>query len=169
MRHFPRLLANRYGVALGLIVIIAVIVGVGKALGAAALTLPTGSATGAAVSTASAEPDDGQDSPDAPLAPSTSPGAAVPQSVAVSFATAWLHHDGVSGQAWFSAVSRYSTESLKNELTGVDPAGVPASQITGPPSDIPHDASFVEIAMLVDSGTLTLRLLASHGRWLVDG
>jgi len=169
MRQVLRLLGNRFGVALGIVVVVAAVVAVARVAGAPP-PAPPPAGTAAAPSTAlSAEPDDGQDSPEPAISPSTSPGTAAPLAVAASFTTAWLHHTGVDPAQWLAGMRPYCTDSLAAELTGVDPAGVPASRTAGPAQLVPQDATFAQVVVPLDSGTLTLRLLATAGRWLVDG
>ena len=43
----------------------------------------------------------------------------------------------------------YLTSNLASELTGVDPAGVPASQVTGQITLIYHDTNFVEATVRI--------------------
>lgn len=169
MRRLLRLIGNRYGVSLGLIVVVVAIVVAAKALGGGTRAQLGGDPAPAATSTASTEPDDGEDSPPAPIAPSVSAGAADPGTVAVDFAKAWLHHDGVSAQQWYDGLAKYATANLRDQLTGVDPAGVPASTITGAATLTPHDVGYAVVTIPVDSGLLTLRMLGTSGRWLVDG
>ena len=55
-------------------------------------------------------------------------------------------------------------------MLGVDdPADVPADRATGPVRVENRGAAFVEATVPVGSGTLRLRLVATNGRWLVDG
>jgi hypothetical protein len=182
MRVVLRLLGNRYALA-GLLVlgIGAVLVGARLAGGAAGPPpLTTGAGSPGAVASVpggsavglSTQDDDGVDeggAPDSPGQPSTSPGAAGPLAVANLFTTAWLRHTGVSAQDWYAGLRGYLTAQLADELSGVDPAGVPANRATGTATLIPHDAGFAEVTVPLDTGTLTLRLLATGGRWLVDG
>ncbi|GAA5196974.1 hypothetical protein GCM10023322_67160 [Rugosimonospora acidiphila] len=171
MRHVLRILGSRYGAAAALIVVIALIVGIGKVVGGGS-HLPTSGAGSLGVPVASAttsqQPDDGVAGSPTPPAPSTSPGAPDPQTVANSFTRAWLHHTGVTAQQWFDGIAPYSTDTLKSELTGADPATVQASSVSGDPSIVDRSESYVEIVIPLDAGTLTLGLAADDGRWLVD-
>jgi hypothetical protein len=173
MRHVLRLLGNRYGIALTLVVVVAVVVVSAKLLGYGSSNANTRSPddTGPAVTTTvSAEPDDGLDEPSGPPpGPSTSPGAAGPETVAVDFAKAWLNHTGISAANWHAALSRYATRTLADQLADTDPAGVPASRITGKPNVVNHTESLVDVAIPLDAGTVSLRVVATDGRWLVDG
>jgi hypothetical protein len=117
----------------------------------------------------SEDEDDGVDAPEATPAPSTSRGATPPVTLATDFVTAWLKHTNVTPQAWLAGMRKYITDNLAGELDGVDPAGVPASKVTGRPTLIDHDTGYVDATVPVDGGTVTLRLIATSGRWLVDG
>jgi len=170
MRRLLRLLGNRYGVSAALVVVVLAIVVVAKGFSGGARPWTSSNGPDAApTATASYEPNDGEDSPAPALSPSVSPGAAGPAAVAVDFAKAWLNHQGVSAAGWLAGLSRYATADLREQLTGVDPAGVPASTITGDPTLVPHDIGYAVVVIPVDSGQLTLRLLGTGGRWLVDG
>ena|SRR2546421_4160602 len=172
MRQVLRLLGTRYGAALVLVVLIAIVVAFGKLLGAGSHpSFTTGPAPDVTteVST-SAEPDDGDVIPsESPLPPATSPGAAPAQTVALDFTRAWLHHTGVTPAQWFQGLSKYATKNLQDKLNGVDPAGVPANQTTGDPTLVDQESSYADVAIPLDAGTLSLRLVVEHGHWLVDG
>jgi hypothetical protein len=89
--------------------------------------------------------------------------------VATKFATAWLRHTGVTQQQWWSGLKPYATEALLAKLKETDPAGVPAERMTGPAVVQNRDVSYVDVSIPLNSGQLKLRLLATNGRWLVDG
>jgi hypothetical protein len=172
MRQALRFLGNRYGAALALVVVIAVVVAFGKLAGGKSSPPTLGGGTGTisiATGTASLPPDDGVGSPPPVAAPSTSPGAADPQTVAIDFAQAWLNHTGVTAAQWHSGIAKYVTTEMSQKLIGVDPADVPASKVAGDLTVIDRAESYVDISVPLDSGTLVLRLIANQGRWLVDG
>lgn len=168
MRALLRRLGPRYGISLGLILLVALFVVIARLGGHVGSSLVTTGGGGGALPTASVPPDDGDVGSPAPVPPSTSPGAATPQTVATEFTTAWLHHMGVSSAAWLKAVDTHATERLIGQLADADPQTVPASRITGPLLVTDHSASWVEVAVPTDTGTLTLSLLADRGRWKVD-
>ena len=170
MRTVLRLLATRYGAAVALVAVIALIVGIGKIVGGGRpASAPVDAGIVATPSaTASQEGDDGVGSPPAPPAPSTSPGAADPQTVAVSFTAAWLHHDGVTAGQWLAALRPFATAALQSRLAGVDPETVPASKMSGPATATNRSGSYVDITIPLDAGALTLGLTGTGGRWLVD-
>jgi hypothetical protein len=172
MRTALRLLTGRYGIALALLVIVVAIAG------GARLVSGPGSGGGLVAGPAAEPPhssidptagDDSVPTPESPAPPVTSPGAPPPDQVATDFMRAWLRHDGVGAEQWRAGLTRYATAGLLDKLKGVDPAGVPAQRMTGPVSVHSRGATFVEAVVPVDSGSVRLRLLASAGRWLVDG
>jgi hypothetical protein len=172
MRQALRLLGTRYGAALGLVLLIAIVVAAGKVVGGGSGLPVIGSgpdSVATPTATQSPIPDDGDLASSAPApAPSTSPGAPDPKTVATNFTRAWLNHTGVSATQWHTGVARYATPTLSTKLDGVDPAGVPANQITGDVTLIDHAESYVDATVPLDNGLLTLQLVATHGRWLVD-
>jgi hypothetical protein len=171
MAQVLRFLGSRYILAVLLVFGIGAVVLIGRALGGpshpAGVTAGVPSAIPTAI--ASGQEDDGLGAPESPPGPSTSPGATLPGQLAIKFLTAWLRHTNVTSDTWFAGLKPYMTTNLAGELTGVDPAGVPATRITGSVTLIDHDVNVVEASIPVDSGTVTLRLLATDGRWLVDG
>lgn len=170
MRELLRRIGPRSGISLGLIVIVLAIVAIGKLYGGSAHPLVVnGGASIDESAVATGPPDDGEPSPIGPAPPSTRPGGRSALTVATKFASAWLHHTGVTPAAWHAEVAKYATSALSDELDGVDPADVPADRVTGPFVEIDFDASYVQYRVPTDSGTLTLYLRASKGHWLVSG
>lgn len=171
MARFLRIFGSRYILAFLLVLGIGIVVLVGRALGGTSGTGGVTTGSGAPVPTvfASGAEDDGIETPDSPLPPSTLAGAAKPQALATTFLTEWLRHTGVTADQWYARLAPYLTDRLASELRGADPAGVPAARITGAVTLIDHGAAFVEASVPVDSGTVTLRLLATGGEWSVDG
>lgn len=112
--------------------------------------------------------DDGLTSTEQAVAPRTSPGAAPPEAVARAFATTWLRRDLPAAQ-WHAQLVPHSTPALAEKLAGVDPAGVPARQLTGDPVVTPQTAELAQVNLPMDTGTLRLQLIARNGGWLVDG
>ena len=51
----------------------------------------------------------------------------------------------------------------------MDPAGVPATRLTGDPTITLRTDVFAQVSVPADSGTLLLTLLNQTGRWRVDG
>src|SRR2546421_7912384 len=173
MRPVLRLLGTRYGIALVLTLLVLGAVGIARSFTGTYQNAPlAGPAAEPSHSSNSVAPTAGNDSvptPESPPPPVTSPGAAPPEQVAADFTRAWLKHDGVTAAQWRQSFARYATPALLDKLKDTDPAGVPAKRTTGPVTLQNRAATFVEAIVPVDSGTLRLRLLATNGRWLVDG
>jgi hypothetical protein len=166
VRTLLRKLGPRYGISLGVLLVVAVVLVVARFAGHPAGSLVTsGVPTG--LPTATGPSDDGSVALPSPVPPVTSPGAATPQEVAGEFVTAWLH-TGVSAAAWRAALTAHTTSRLTGELADADPQTVPASRVTGAVALTQHTASWVEVAIPMDSGTLRLSLLAHGGVWAVD-
>jgi len=166
VRTLLRKLGPRYGISLGVLVLVALVLVVARFVGHPAGSLVTSGATGG-VPSATGPSDDGSVAVPSPVGPVTSPGAATPQKVADDFVTAWLRTN-VSATAWRAALTAHSTTRLAGELADADPQTVPATRVTGPFAFTDHTASWVEVAIPMDSGTLRLSLLAHDGVWAVD-
>lgn len=165
-----RVLRSRIGVALGLAVVILGIVGAARFLSGPNDDLTVQTQPTAPIETIDPEAgDDGVTEADSTPTPSTRPGAAAPSAVAKSFAVAWLKHQGVSAEQWHATLVPHATKALAEKLSGVDPAGVPANEMTGDPTVEPRSSSLVEVTVPMDAGRLRLQLVAPDGRWLVDG
>jgi hypothetical protein len=179
MRQVLRLIGNRYGAAVSILIVIAVVVAFGKLVGGSRTPSSVGSDQGppavsisapVVASSTSPVPDDGVGPEmDASTSPSMSPGAPAPESVAVDFTKAWLNHHNISAADWHKGVAKYSTKTLSDRLDGVDPGSVPADQMTGAATIADHEPSYVDVTVPCDTGTLALRIVVVDGRWLVDG
>jgi hypothetical protein len=171
-RGLAGLFRSRWGVAMVIAVLVLAVVGIGR-LFAGENTQPPLTEAVSAAPTASIDPshdDDGvivKDEP--PPSPTTSPGTAKPEAVAYAFASAWVDHKNVSAKTWHNGLVPNATKDLSGELDGVDPADVPADRVIGRPTLVPVGDGLVNAVVTVDSGKLTLELVAPDGRWLVDG
>ena len=157
----------RTAVALGLLLIVGLVVAIGRIVGGEPEPVaPHGQAPLSTV-----DPSAGNDSV-VNLEPSPTPkqAAAGPDVVgaATAFAQNWINHDR-PGQAWRTSLVPLCTKALANELSGVDPASVPADRITGAATTEVHADSSVDVIFPIDVGKLRLRMVLASGRWLVDG
>jgi hypothetical protein len=165
-----RIFRSRWGVGLIIVVIVFAVVGLGRIFAGSTSHDPVGAASSPEpVVSVDPSDDDGVLSSEAPPAPVTSPGRAQPEAVAYAFASAWVDHKNVSPKAWHDGLVPNATKHLSDQLTGVDPAGVPASRVLGRPGLVPVNSTLVNAVVNVDSGKLTLRLVSPDGHWLVDG
>ena len=170
-RGLTGIFRSRWGVAIVLAILVLAVVGIGRLFsdGQAAQQAPIG--RGSPEPALSVDPDDEDTviSPAPPPSPGTSPGTAQPEAVAYTFASAWVNHKNVTAKAWHDRLVPNATKSLSDELAHTDPADVPASRVTGRPELVPVGEGLVDAVVTVDSGKLTLRLVAPDGKWLVDG
>jgi hypothetical protein len=163
---------SRWGVALVIGLIVLAVVGIGRLFAGGDPERPLLTSQSPAP-TVSVNPDDDDSvvsstSEPAPT-PSTSPGRAKPEAVAYAFASAWVDHKGVSSKTWRDQLLPNATKHLADQLSGVDPAGVPADRVIGRPTLDPVGGTLVNAVVTMDSGELSLRLIAPNGHWLVDG
>ena len=170
-RSLTGLFRSRWGVALVIAVLVLAIVGIGRlfADGTAAGPITDKVSPGP---TASIDPSVDNDGvitdDDPPPSPITKPGSAEPEAVAYAFAAAWVDHKNVSAKTWHNGLVPNATQDLSTELDGVDPADVPADRVIGRPTLVPIGDGLVNAVVTVNSGKLTLQLVAPDGRWLVD-
>jgi hypothetical protein len=169
-RGLTGIFRSRWGVAVVLALLVLAVVGIGRLFADGGGGSPLVDA-GSPAPTLSINPDDEDSviSPGPPPSPSTSPGSAQPEAVAYAFAAAWADHQNVSAKAWHDRLVPNATKDLSDELAGTDPADVPASRVVGRPQLVPVGEGLVDAVVKVDSGKLTLRLIAPDGKWLVDG
>jgi hypothetical protein len=170
-RSLTGLFRSRWGVALVIAVLVLAIVGLGRIFSDGSTAAPI-TETVPPRPTVSVDPslEEGVAIDDGPLpSPTTSPGSAQPEAVAYAFAAAWVDHKKVSAKTWHDGLVPNATEELADQLDGVDPADVPADRVIGRPTLTPTGDGVVDAVVTVDSGKLTLRLVAPEGRWLVDG
>jgi hypothetical protein len=166
-------LRGRLGVAVVLASVVLIAVGIGRALGgsgAGSTTAQIGSDAQATPAIATSAEDDGVEGGPSvePAAPSLAPEAPAPVKVAGQFIRAWLRSQ-LNAEQWHAGITPYATASLASKLSGVDPAGVPATRTTGEAKLIPRGAGAAAVSVPVDSGRVELRMLVVDGRWLVDG
>ena len=176
MRPVLRLLGTRYGLALVLLLVVLSVVGIARAVNGGRPGGRTGVVQVPTDTTVEVAPTTGDDGSAASssVAPSTGPtsrrpGSPAAETVAATFTRNWLNHTGVDSAAWLARMRPQMTPALADKLAGADPAGVPASRMTGTVTMTNHDPTFVEATVPVDSGTVQLRLLLTDGVWLVDG
>ena len=165
-----RIFRSRWGVALVIALLVLAVVAIGRLFAGDQPDNPVvGSGTPAPAISVDPSDDDGVVGSEPPPSPITSPGRAEPEAVAYAFASAWVDHKNVSAKSWHDGLVPNATERLSDQLNGVDPAGVPASRVLGRPGLVPVSDNVVNAVVNVDSGKLTLRLVAPDGHWLVDG
>lgn len=169
---FARLLSwlpvrPRTALALGLLLVVALVVAVGKLVGGQErpAAAPDGTTPLSTV-----DPSSGNDSV-VDLVPTPTLGEARSAEVLAAanhFAELWIDHDRPA-KAWRDSLAPFCTRTLAGELSGVDPASVPADRITGAASLEVHADATVDVIIPIDAGRLRLRMVAQQNKWLVDG
>lgn len=159
---------SRWGVAIVLGAIVLAVVGIGRLFSDGEAAAPLGKSSPAPAISIDPSDNDSIASSDPPPTPRTSPGRAQPEAVAYAFASAWVDHD-VTAKKWLSRLQPNATPNLTEQLSGVDPAAVPADRVIGKPSLIAINETLVNATVTMDNGKLGLRMVAPEGTWLVDG
>jgi hypothetical protein len=158
----------RTAIALGLLLLVALVVGFGKLIGGR--DGPAASPDGT-TPLSSVDPSTGNDSV-VDLVPTPTLGdarTAEVLAVANNFAALWIDHDRPA-KAWRDSLTPLCTKTLTGELSGVEPESVPADRITGAASLEVHADATVDVIIPIDAGKLRLRMVAQqNGKWLVDG
>lgn len=157
----------RTALALGLLLVVALVVALGKLLGDAGDPVSFPDET---TSLSTVDPSTGNDGL-VDLVPTPTLGDARSAEVlaaANSFAALWIDHDRPA-KAWRDSLLPFCTKTLAGELAGVDPASVPADRITGNASLDVHADATVDVIIPIDAGKLRLRMVIQQNKWLVDG
>jgi hypothetical protein len=157
----------RTALALGLLLVVALVVAFGKLIGGQEKPLSSPDGT---TPLSTVDPSSGNDSV-VDLVPTPTLGdarSADVLTIANNFAALWINHDRPA-KAWRDSLVPLCTKTLAGELSGVDPASVPADRITGPASLEVHADATVDVIIPIDAGKLRLRMVAQQNKWLVDG
>ena len=165
-RRILRILGSRYGIAAILVVIVVVVVALAQANSD---PRPNGSRQqdGTVDNVSPGAPDDGYAEPDTPQGSASPSADALPEAavdVATQFAGLWLNQDGLDEQQWYDRLVPLATEATQRQLAGVDPANVPATELTGEPT-----ISGPSVVFDTDRGLLTLTMTEDDGVWKVSG
>ena len=171
----------RLALCVGLV--LAAVVGVVAALGALRGPEPIGSALG---SPASATPTPRSPAvsrpttvtptvlpPVADLTPRSLPTSAAPGpalSVAARWSAAWVDHpQGTTPQEWVDGLRPFTTDEYLGVLSGVDPANIPATSVTGKPKAVRVAARSVNVEVPTDAFTLDVLVVSTEDGWRVAG
>jgi hypothetical protein len=145
--------------------------------GSSAPAAPTDGAaagpTGAGQPTA-AQPGQGSDAaqptrePTPTLTPTSGPAPPEALDVATAWGKAFVNHPaGISNEQWLNGLRPYTTEERIAVMTSVDPANVPATEVTGPAVTVANYASSVTAAVPTNGGTITLSIIQTPQGWRV--
>jgi hypothetical protein len=162
MRWLFNRLGGRIAIALGLAAVVAFVVVIGKTVGTVE-EQPSFRAEPAPLVTA--DPTVGDDGV-IERSLSSYPDDGAITTIAVQFARAWLRRD-LTATEWNSGISSLTTSALADDLDGVDPSTVPATQQAGQPRIVLRMDAYAKVSIPMDTGTLTLKIFKESNRWLV--
>jgi hypothetical protein len=174
MARVLRFLGTRYGAALSLVLILAMVIS-GFRLGTSSSS--PGMAPALGPSTAISVYPTGFDGVVPNAADSgrseatgiSASASAAATNVASQFTTAWLRHTGISAEQWRKGMATFATKTLMAQLTTTDPSRVPASKIDGNMTIIAEQVGLLTATVPLDSGQVRLKLITVNGQWKVDG
>ncbi|GAA4713856.1 hypothetical protein GCM10023215_66130 [Pseudonocardia yuanmonensis] len=133
----------------------------------------SGAATTTTGARASASPTPTALPPVAALTPTTLPLSAAPPEalqVAQNWATAWATHpEGTTNQQWVASLVPYTTPEYVGTLTGVDPANIPATRVTGAAQATQVSPASVTVDVPTDALTLQVTVVDTEAGWRVAG
>jgi hypothetical protein len=167
MGNFVRRLGLRTTAVVSIVLLIAAIVVVGRALTNGSAQDPTRFADPGEIVTGlpskSTARDDG--------AVATPPPAPLSDEPAIrnrvkAFMMVWLDRH-LPPVEWRRQIAEMSTTNVSDNLVGVDPLSVPATRITGDITLPVLSPSFAQAKVPVDSGIVTLGLTKPGGVWLI--
>jgi hypothetical protein len=106
-----------------------------------------------------------------PPAPSTTVESGTARAVVVAgeFMARWVNHPaGMTSKEWAAQLIPFVVPEAVVVLESVDPANIPATQVTGQPTVTAESPSIVEVDVSTDGGVLHLVVLAQpDGPWRV--
>ncbi len=141
----------------------------GKHQGNQARVMPPGSprAGSSALVSTPAPPDAGGAQVTRPPAPSA-PAPAAALTVARSWVNAFLTvPKGITSQRWIEQLRPFTTDELFPELRSIDPANVPAAQITEAPRTVSVSAGSAEVDVPTTGVVVRLLLVSTPAGWRV--
>ena len=107
------------------------------------------------------------------LTPSSKPLATAPStalSVAARWVAAWVDHpQGITSQQWVDGLRPFTTDEYLGVLTGVDPANIPASRVTGEPRPVRVAPRSLQVDVPTNAMTLRVLVVETEDGWRVAG
>jgi len=101
--------------------------------------------------------------------PSSAPPAPEALNVANAWARAWVNHPpGMTSDEWVAQLAPLTTDEFIPQLRTVDPANIPSTAVTGPPTPTSSTARAVELNIPTDGAVLHLTLVATPEGWRVS-
>jgi hypothetical protein len=112
------------------------------------------------------------DLPTRQTGPAQTPTSAAPAPKALETATLWAkawvtHPQGITSEQWLNALRPYTTEEQIAVMSTVDPANIPATEVTGPATAIVSYTTSVEASLPTNGGTLSITVISTPQGWKV--
>jgi hypothetical protein len=102
------------------------------------------------------------------LTPTSGPAPPEALDVATAWGKAFVNHPpGTTNEQWLAGLRPYTTEERIAVMTTVDPANVPATEVTGPVVTVANYVSSVTVALPTNGGTITLSIIQTPPGWRV--
>lgn len=132
---------------------------------------PSSTSSRAQTSRSTAAPTTSKASP--PAVATTPPSSAPPAPEAINVANAWArawvnHPPGMTNEDWVAQLAPLTTDEFIPQLHTVDPANIPSTAVTGPPTPTSSTARAVELDIPTDGAVLHLTLIATPEGWRVS-
>lgn len=99
------------------------------------------------------------------------PATAAPEAldIASAWAKAWVNHPpGITNEQWTAQLAPLTTDEFIPQLRTIDPANIPSTAVTGPPTPTKATAKAVELDITTDGAILHLTVIATPAGWRVS-
>lgn len=91
-------------------------------------------------------------------------------SVVEAWGKQWVNHPpGTAAPEWVQRLAPYTTEEFITEMSTIDPANVPATAVTGPPSSKRSTANSMDVRLPTDGGDVQVEVINTPQGWRVSG
>ncbi|MTD58118.1 hypothetical protein [Amycolatopsis pithecellobii] len=105
-------------------------------------------------------------------APLAQPTSALPSADALNiaklWALAWVNHPaGITNAQWLDGLRPYTTDEFLPQMSTVDPANIPASQVTGEPAAAQSYTSSVLVVVPTNGPKLSITVAQTTAGWRV--
>ena len=88
--------------------------------------------------------------------------------VAKQWAAAWVDHPaGITSQQWLEKLKPFTTDEYLPVMASVDPARIPATQVTGEPVVTSSYGSSVKLTIPTDGPKLAITVVSTNAGWRV--
>ena len=167
MRELLRRVGWRYGISIGLIVVVAGIVVVARFVGGSAGAMPYPRLSDTLPSLDALGDDGVEDNNEPTDGPTEFGDDSVVLNEASAFVGAWVRSD-LPAAEWLAGLRPHATEDLIEQLADVDPQEVPAYATAGEPEIRSRSATYADVIVpIATHDALALGLVNSGAGWLV--